>query len=494
MRDRVPDWYRDAKLGILVRWGVPSVPAYAPSGHGGFAQMLAEHGWRHCFEHNPRAEWYLNSIRIPGSPAAESHRRHYGRHATSQRLAGRFAQDLDRWSPLAWAELFAEAGARYVVMTAKDHDGYLLWPSGRPPSVPGFTAPRDVVGELGSACRARQLRYGVSYSTLLDWTVQDAPIRDFPDLLRESADPAYASYVAEHLNELIDRYSPDLLLNDIGLPAALSRPSLVSRYRETVPDGVLTGRWRPIGQVPRLLARAGLGRLPAAAARRAIVNGRPWRRSADVPTCEYGGRISSQPVPWELVRGISPSFAWNRQIAEADHLSGDELIRLLVDVVSRNGNLLLGVGPQPDGTIPREQLEPLTRLGVWLRDHREAIYGTRPWHRAEATTADGLSVRFTASRDALYVFVFGQPRMLRIELPDLDLRRVPKVRPADGRPAELVVRVFGCEQPVQWETAGAGVGVNVPGSFVPRTVNVIRFAWEPVAPDEPPVQLFTDII
>ena len=165
----MPEWLPAAKLGIFIHWGPYSVPAWAePSGPLG---AVPEHEW---FTHNAYAEWYFNTIRIPGSPAAQHHHELFG--------DAPYDDFLDQWTAAkfdaaAWASLFAEAGASYVIPTTKHHDGVALW------DAPGtgtrnavHRGPRqDLVGAIAEAVRAAELRFGVYYSGGLDWNITDFP-------------------------------------------------------------------------------------------------------------------------------------------------------------------------------------------------------------------------------------------------------------------------------------------------------------------------------
>src|SRR5690606_3899629 len=113
---------------------------------------------------------------IPGSPTARHHAEHYG-DAPYEDFRHEFEAGLADWDPEEWADRFAATGAGYVVLVTKHHDGYLLWPSEvENPHRPGWHAPRDIVGDLADAVRARGMRFGVYYSTGLDWTFDDLPI------------------------------------------------------------------------------------------------------------------------------------------------------------------------------------------------------------------------------------------------------------------------------------------------------------------------------
>lgn len=495
MRHQVSQWYRDAKLGILVRWGVPSVPAYAPSEQGGPLEILRHHNGRFYFRNHPDAQWYLNSLRINESPVRRHHRKHYGDYTAYERFARRFNEELPLWDPTQWAELFREAGARYVVMTAKHHDGFLLWPSRTAPASPSFLAQRDVVGELAIAVRALGMKYGVSYSGLLDWTVQSRPVRDFADWRLARCPGEYPGYVEAHLTELIERTAADVLRIEGGLPAGTARKVLVHAYREAVPDGVLTGCRRQTRSLERAVFGSPLGRrLLSNRIRAATLAGSTatGRAHADVAVVEYPAPVTKRPGPWEYVRGLGRSFGFNAAEPASSYLSGVELVHLLVDVVSKNGNLLLSVAPAVDGSLCREQREALATLARWLATHGEAIYGTRPWRHPEAVTADGLPVRFTSRPDALYAVVLGRPRMLSIEFPDLDLDGVPR-SDATNDDDSFDVRVLGLEREIQWREEARSVIVDLPGSFVPAEAIVVKFAWRAAA-DRAASSFYTDLV
>ena len=163
----VPGWYDDAKLGIFVHWGLYSVPGWAPVA-GEYGELIAKEGWASWFAKNPYAEWYLNSIRIEGSPSHRHHVQTYGEGFSYDDFVPLFNEAIGAWNPGDWAELFRQAGAGYVVLTTKHHDGFLLWPSRTPnPVKEGYAASRDLVGELAEAVRARGMRMGLYYSGAL---------------------------------------------------------------------------------------------------------------------------------------------------------------------------------------------------------------------------------------------------------------------------------------------------------------------------------------
>ena len=146
-RIRCPRGSRGAKFGIFIHWGVFSIPAWAPTSGTMFDQQDP-------FRNTPYTEWYLNSLALDGSPVQAHHRDTYGDDYPYDAFAPQFKEAIRGWDPTIWADLFAAAGARYVVLVTKHHDGFLLWPSAHPnPFKEGWHSDRDLVGELGDAVR-----------------------------------------------------------------------------------------------------------------------------------------------------------------------------------------------------------------------------------------------------------------------------------------------------------------------------------------------------
>lgn len=397
MIDRaLPAWFDDAKLGIFVHWTAATVPAFAPVTDDPF-QLAAKVGWEHAMAHSPYVEWYQNSLAIEGSPVWQHHRDTYG-DLRYDAFVEEFLSGLPGWQPAPWAELFARAGARYVVLVTKHHDGVLLWPSRTPNPIRGASwgSDRDVVGELGTAVRDRGLRFGTYYSGGLDWTFGGLPMTDFSKLLAAIPQaPEYLAYAEAHWDELIERYEPCVLWNDIGYPAAADLEGLFTRYYERVPDGVVNNRFDWLAQTAGQL-------------------------HSDFITPEYSSEAPAGGRKWESTRGIGTSFGFNAAETDADYLSADALIHLFVDIVARGGNLLLNVGPTSDGRIAWLQAQRLLGLGHWLDANGAAIYGSRPHTSPASTTATGEEVRFTQGADgALYAIVLGTPRDATVEIRDL---------------------------------------------------------------------------
>ncbi len=383
-RRPLPTWWSDAKLGILVHWGPSSIPAWAPVGPSPFA--LAEtHGWTHALRHTPYAEWYENSLALEGSPVARHHAEHHVA-TTYDDFGPAFRRASLDWDPTTWIEPFADAGARYVVITTKHRDGFCLWPTATPPPHrTAWSSERDLVGDLAAASRGAGLRFGAYYSGGLDWTFGGLGIDSFEAMIAAiPRSDEYRAYADAHVRELIERYEPDVLWNDIHFPGRETAVALIEAYHDAVPEGVVNDRFDL-----RAVAR---GEFPA-----------------DFVTPEYAAIPPPGDRPWELCRGIGGSFGHNTAETDADLLSGRELVHLLIEVVAAGGNLLLGVGPAADGSIPELQADRLRELAAWMDVNASAIHGTRP-------SADTTGRPSTIGAGGRYVFVLDPQPGSRVEL------------------------------------------------------------------------------
>jgi alpha-L-fucosidase len=421
-RHVVPAWWRDAKLGIFIHWTPASVPAFAPVGTS--IGELLETRRRDALAFSPYSEWYENSLRFPSSPAARYHAEHYpGR--SYEEFAAEWEAGLAQWDPESWADEFARCGARYVVLVTKHHDGYCLWPTSvDTPHRKGWFSRRDVVGELAEAVRGRGLRFGVYYSGGLDSRFNDHAVGTFSDLLAAVPRGAYVEYAEAQVRELISRYRPSVLWNDIAWPGNTRQLArLLADYYSQVPEGVVNDRFMPWSLLMATARTGGGRRLLDQAVARAAANDAgvvpPKPPLYDVRTPEYSVFPTIQREPWECVRGIDASFGHNRAADESAFLSRQELVWSFIDIVSKGGNLLLNVGPRgEDAAIPPLQLQRLEWLGQLTSAAGAALYASRPWVRP-GETSGGCEVRYTARDQVLYAFArpTGASPLDRVPLP-----------------------------------------------------------------------------
>jgi alpha-L-fucosidase len=169
----------------------------------------------------------------------------------------------------------------------------------------------------------------------------------------------------------------------------------------------------------------------------------------DFTTPEYTSRSEISEEKWECVRGIGKSFGYNRQELPEDFPSVRELVHLLIDIVSKNGNFLLNVGPKPGGEIPEVQLDRIKGIGAWLAVNGDAVYGTRPWKRAEGRTSDDKGVRFTGKQGSLYAILMERPRGQEVTIEALQA--------SEGMRVELL----GDGGPLHWVQAGSALEIQL---------------------------------
>ncbi|MAS36350.1 MAG: alpha-L-fucosidase [Anaerolineaceae bacterium] len=433
---QVPQWYHDAKLGIFIHWGLYSVPAWAA--HGGDLGTIQETGgWREWFKNNSYAEWYLNTLKFEDGPTREYHNQTYGADFDYDQFAPMFNEAVANWNPNDMARLFEKVGARYVVLTTKHHDGFTLWPTKYPcPRKDNYFTQRDLVGELTDAVRQHNMKMGLYYSGGLDWAFNETRIEDMEDVRGTIVEePEFVDYSLAHWRELIDVYQPAILWNDIGYPSDADLPELFAYYYNNVTDGVINDRFTQVRDLPP--------------GQRGPSFTLPKKQHYDFVTPEYRTFSEIQEKKWETCRGIGHSFGYNRNEGDEQLIAPDALVHMFVDVVSKNGNLLLNVGPMADGTIPQNQQQRLETLGDWLAINGEAIFSTRPWSRAEGKTSQGVGVRFTKTDNNLYATLMGTPAESQITIEGLDV------------PADSTIHLLGQSDPLTWQRVGSDVRIDL---------------------------------
>jgi alpha-L-fucosidase len=367
-----PTWFEDGKFGIFIHWGVYSVPS--------FCDTSTYSEWYQC--------WLDNNSH--NGLEREFHEKNYGADFEYREFAPMFRAEM--WDPAEWASIFKRAGAEYVVLTSKHHDGYALWPSEEASEARGYawnameTGPkRDLIGELFDALRAEGVRPGLYYS-FMEWH----------NPLYDNDKPRYVEEVmVPQIKDIITRYQPDVFWPD----GEWDHPDTLWRSTEIL-DWIYDNCDNPDS---------------------IVVNDR-WGKGlrgqvGDYTTTEYDslGNSSGQGMrkhrPFEECRGIGHSFAFNRAENYDIYDSREASVRKLIDLVSKGGVLLLDVGPTADGRIPLIMVDRLLAIGDWLKINGEAIKGAdrspfteTPWGRA------------TAKGDVVYLHIYDWPANDRLDV------------------------------------------------------------------------------
>lgn len=345
----VAPWFEDAKLGIFIHWGPYSVPAWSPRGT-----------YSEWYQYWLQTRQLFGNGDFEGPEVYDFHVATYGEETDYFQFGEQFTAEL--YDPAHWAEVFQRAGAKYVVLTSKHHDGFTLWPNPQA-NDRGFAwnamevgAKRDLLGDLTDAVKEQGLKMGYYYS-LYEWF--------HPWWMDESQ---RERFVEEHFHpqfkDLVEKYQPDIMWGD--------------------------GEWEMEAEAwktPELLAWLFN---ESSVKDKVVVNDR-WgkgvrHKHGGYYTTEYESGLE-EAHPWEECRGMGFSFGYNRAETARDYNTPQTLVLMLVDVVSRGGNLLLDIGPSGDGRIPAIMEDRLLDMGAWLDLYGEAIYGTRPWKNPVQWTA-----------------------------------------------------------------------------------------------------------
>jgi len=388
-----PSWYEDAKFGIFIHWG-----PYAVAGFD--------------------SEWYPHNMYVKGSESYEHHRKKWGNHKEFGYkdfipLFGAEKFDADEW-----VELFEKAGAKYVVPVACHHDGFAMYDSSHTKWNSVNMGPkRDIVGELAKTCRAKGMKFGASTHYAMNWdyyahdetfdTVEPADAGLYNDAHPVGQPPSkkFIEHWYARTVEIVDKYEPAILWFDFGF----FRPAFEPYRRKIAAYYYNKGlEW---GQGVVLNYKDNI-----------------YPFGTAVLDLERTRLEGIYPMVWQTDTSVSLD-SWS-YIEKDRFKSVDSLIDDLVDIVSKNGVLLLNIGPKADGTIPRPAQERLLTIGEWLKVNGEAIYGTRPWHTygegAETTEQvefgwgekaeyDLDDIRFTTKGNVLYAICLGWPkRILKI--------------------------------------------------------------------------------
>lgn len=446
---RTPDWYRRLKFGIFIHWGVYSVPAFGN-------------------------EWYPRNMYMQNSPEFRHHVATYGPHKAFGYKDFIPLFRAEHFDPEAWAALFAQSGAKYVVPVAEHHDGFQMYRS----DISHWNAfemgpKRDVLGELSAACRSRGMVMGASSHRIEHWFFLghgrefDSDIHEplargdfyWPSMPEPEWHDIYGQpapsreYMEDWLMrtcELIDRYHPSIIYFDWWIEHSAAKPwirKLAAYYYNQA----------------------------AARGEEVVINYKhdAFLFGAAVPDVERGQFNEIKPYIWQTDTSVARN-SWGYTEGN-DYKSAEELIWNLVDVVSKNGNFLLNIGPKADGTIPEEDARLLREIGAWLDVNGEAIYDTAPWRRfcegptqlVEGQFSDDVApqftdrdFRFTMKGDALYVIAMKCSE--RGEYCVRALGELDASRQANFHGIIRQVRLLGTDADVPWTRDEAGLHLRTP--------------------------------
>ena len=440
-----PEWYRDAKLGIWSHWGPQAVPAYG--------------------------DWYARNMYIQGDDQYRYHVRRFGHPSVVGYKDIVKLWKAEKFDPEALMDLYVDAGAKYFVAQAAHHDNFHLWDSRHHPWNAVKVGPkRDIVGAWRDVARRRGLRFGLSEHigasfswwvvnkgadatgpwagvpydgndpTFGDFYLPNRDAKGYPDEWYTS-NPAWASLWLTYVKEIIDLFEPDLLYTDGGVPfGEVGLQAIAHLYNTSaalhrgINEAVYTQKDRSEEVFP-----------------------------VGVLDIERSQRPDVPPQTWQTDTCVGQWF----YDYKAEYKTPKQVAEILVDVVSKNGNLLLNIPQRADGSLDEECLYILDRMARWIKVNGEGIYGTRPWQRAtegpsqvaidhfkedpvEWTAED---FRFTVKGGDVYAFQMKWPEEGKTVIRSLAAGSVPRVGS---------VMLLGCADPVTFEQTERGLVINLP--------------------------------
>jgi len=444
-KHHTPQWFKDAKFGIYTHWGIYCVPARGKN-----------------------ATWYPYNMYREGNPQYEYHLAMYGGPAKFgyKDFIPQFT--AEKFDPDEWADLFKYSGAQFAGPVGEHHDGFCMWDTQYSEWSAAKMGPkRDVVGLLEKSIRKVGMRFLVALHHAENWWFYPHWRKEF-----DTADPRYTGLYGDLHNmdgpinddwffnqdrpskkfmetwkgkilEVIDRYSPDMLWFDNGMsgvPEQYKQEFLAYFFNHAVEyekEVVVTYKSFDLAPGPGVI------------------------------DLELGRMDHLTYHEWITDTTIDDGSAWG-YIKEAKYKSTTTLVHYLVDNVSKNGYLLLNVGPKPDGTLPGEAVEVLKGIGDWMRVNSEAIYGTVNWitygegpnkilkagefNEKEVPVFDRKDVRFTTKGDALYAIFLGWPG---------DNACIETLKCLYSKEIKSV-KMLGVDQELDWELTSSGLVIKVP--------------------------------
>ena len=450
-----PDWFRDAKLGIWAVWGPESVPM--------------------------QGDWYARHLYEEGSRHYQWHVAHYGHPSQFGFKDIIPLWKAEKWEPEQLMALYKKAGAKYFCMIAEHHDNFDCWNSRfQPWNSVNLGPKRDIAGEWQQAATKNGLRFGMTEHLAASWWFYGATKRadtngplagvaydgadpKFDDLYwsgNEKTDfhyygtnvpPAFKQTWFNRINDMIDRYHPDLLYSDSPLP-----------YPDEVGRQLLAHYYNDNAQ------RHG-------GKNEAIYNCKQTSEGRWVQDLERGVMEGINPHPWQTDTCVGGWYYDEKVLERHGYKTPATVIHMLCDIVSKNGNLLLNFPPRPDGTLDADELKILDAMAAWIAVNGEAIYGTRPWKifgegpsraqkgghfnegKLKYTARD---IRFTSKNNSLYAIALGWPVPSGVEGPEDHQLVVKALASAAGKISD--VALLGHTGQLDWQQTAEGLVVKLP--------------------------------
>ena len=435
-KNTIPQWYLDGKFGIFIHWGVYSVPAFGN-------------------------EWYPRNMYRQGSSEFKHHIATYGPQSKFGYKDFIPEFKAEKFDPNHWAELFRKAGAKFVVPVAEHHDGFAMYDCSLSKWCAAKMGPkRDVIGELACAVRKQGLIFGLSSHRAEHWWFFDGGMGFDSDV----NDAGYAGFYGpaqpekksvpsrEFLDdwfarncELVDKYQPQLFWFDWWIEQPVFAPYLQKFAAYYYNQG---SRWQK-GVAINYKNRA-------------------FPEKVAVLDIERGQLAGIRPLFWQTDTSISKN-SWG-YVTKQDYKTADSIIDDLIDIVSKNGALLLNISPKPDGTIPEAEEKILLEAGQWLAVNGEAVYGTRPFKvfgegptkvisgsfsDTKRQAFSGQDIRFTTKGKTLYAIALDWPgEQITVKSLAKSLTLV------EGEVKD--VRLLGCRDNLKWSRDESGLTVKLP--------------------------------
>jgi alpha-L-fucosidase len=422
-----PEWFRDAKFGIFIHWGVYSVPGFGSEWYP---------RWMYLDSTVWGLNYYQHHVRTYGTPDKFGYKDFIPMFTAEKFDAGQ------------WADIFKKSGAKYVVPVAEHHDGFAMYNTSLSKwNAVNMGPMRDVIGELADAVRKNDMIFGMSSHRIEHWWFMNNGKRPASDV----NDPRYSDFYGpansekdqlsiEFMNdwllrccELVDKYKPQLFWFDWWIEQPAMEP-----YRKTFASYYYNraDQWKK-GVVINYKNNA-------------------FPDNVAVYDIERGSSKATRKYPWQTDTSVGKkSWGW---IRDEENKSPDEIIDALIDIVSKNGNLLLNIGPKPDGTISQEQVDVLLAIGNWLKINGDGIYGSRPWIFAEegpTSITEGSfgdtkpvvytdkDIRFTSKDNHVYVFCLDVPQTRTITIKSLALNQISLRK-------IISIDLLGSQEKIKW--------------------------------------------